>query len=79
MLLALAGLPLLPLLDGQLRTMQAFTSRREACFVPSKLDAQLISSAPGLLLDLDIFDRECSDRWLLPSVSVCSRSKRLAS
>ena len=59
---ALAGLPVLPLLGGQLGTMEAFTSRSSALYVPSKLDTELLKEAQTSLVDLSHFDRECSDR-----------------
>ena len=63
-----AGLPLLPLLDGNLATIQAFASRSKACYAPSKLDAELLRDAQDSLIDLSGFDRECSDRWTLPLI-----------
>ena len=57
-----AGLPLLPLLDGQLGTIDAFLSCSSALYVPSKLDAQLLKEAQSSLVDLGHFDRECTDR-----------------
>ena len=63
-----AGLPLLPLLDGSLATIQAFTFCSEACYAPSKLDAELLRNAQDSLVDLSNIDRECSDRWSLPLI-----------
>lgn len=60
-----AGLPLIPLLNTQLGTIEVFTSHSTASYVPSKLDAELLSEAENLLVDLQPFDRECSDRCLL--------------
>ena len=57
-----AGLPLLPLLDGQLGTIDAFMSCSSALYVPSKLDAELLKEAQSSLVDLSHFDRESSDR-----------------
>ena len=58
-----AGLPLLPLLDGQQGTIQAYKSHRQSYFVPSKLDTELLEKAKGLLCDLELLDRECCDRY----------------
>lgn len=57
-----AGLPLLPLLGGQLGTIDTLSSRSSALYVPSKLDAELLKEAQSSLVDLSHFDRECSDR-----------------
>ena len=57
-----AGLPLLPLLDGQQGTIQAYKLHRQSYFVPSKLDTELLEMAKGLLCDLELLDRECCDR-----------------
>ena len=57
-----AGLPLLPLLDGQQGTIDAYNSHQQSYFVPSKLDTELLEAAKGLLCDLELLDRECCDR-----------------
>ena len=57
-----AGLPLLPLMDGQQGTIQAYKSHQHSYFVPSKLDTELLEKAKGLLCDLELLDRECCDR-----------------
>ena len=57
-----AGIPLLPLLDGQQGTMHSYKSHRHSYFVPSKLDTELLEKAKSLLVDLELLDRECCDR-----------------
>ena len=63
---------MLPLLGGQLGTIDTFTSRVSALYVPSKLDAELLKQAQSSLVDLSHFDRECSDRWVSNKPLCCS-------
>lgn len=58
------GLPLVPLMDGSLHTLQeALPSAAQLAYIGNTLDAQLLGGQlPGLLVDCGLLDRETADR-----------------
>ena len=69
-----AGLPLVPLLDGSLHTLQeAPPSATQAAYIGDALDARLLGSQlPGMLVDCELLNRETADRCLHVVLLACT-------
>lgn len=57
-----AGLPLLPLLDGTIRTIEKMTSDQHV-YISSSLERNLLGAQAGLLLDAEAVSSETAHRY----------------
>ena len=61
----MAGLPLLPLLDGTIKAIERVAPGQDAVYMCSSLERKLLSAQAAILVDSEAMSRETADRCVL--------------